>query len=31
MNLNVTGEKEDRIVQISDKIIWNTGTIVSMN
>lgn len=31
MNLNVTGEKEDRIVQISDKIIWNTGMIVSMN
>lgn len=31
MNLYVTGEKEDRIVQISDKIIWNTGTIVSMS
>lgn len=31
MNLYATEEKEDRIVQISDKIIWNTGTIVRMN
>lgn len=31
MNLYVAGEKEDRIVQISDKMVWNTGTIVNMS
>jgi len=30
MNLCVTGEKEDRIVQISGKMVCNAGTAVSM-